>query len=1262
MLRIPAQTPSGQRSLGASVFGLAVAFLVLGLLNVHASSSGLVISPNSGIAGLSEPMNFTTINVSNIPLASPGAQFWGVSVEGGNPDPDTPSLLGFLNASPFTELRYGATWIDEENWSSGCFYNDTSVCYSFHNNVSDYADLCLSSPRYYCILGVPAEINSVSTLAYEVNWLQSTTGWQPNCWAIGNEPEAWTHFNIPWTAWKSSDNRVPTAAQFAQVALNYTDTLRSIDGPGTCIIGLESDSPIANIGSFTNAVTSAVPNDTAVSFHSYPDGKCTLNGKVGTASLSQLLSPSNLTATQLLYNASAANDTSGVPVYIQEFNMGSAHGSTSCGPWVTSYTDSVFTSAVVAQALTYGDPQFTFFHFDCQTPDCLVNSTTGIRSPTYWLYADLLSQMDLEQLHQVNFTAGGNAHTYAVLGENGTHDRTLLLANAQPRGWLNLSVSSLVPSLPTDWEIQNISQNWGPGCASTGCVTTWASSAVSTGPAYITIRNQSTVLVHFWNSLPFSADVNFSESGLPIGTTWSVQVLGHPTMTATVSSSGGTDQTVTLDDGSYTFSATDLDSSWAPPTSFPSIFVDGTSQTQSIVFTLVTFPVEFTKTGLLTGAETDWSVTFDGVTMTGPTMSGNPLVFAPVPNGTYAYSIADVPGFHQTTLPYSSTLNVDGTALAESIAFLPVEYTATVSESGLPSGLPWSVTLNGTTMGLTSDGGTDTLTWTDLTNGTYPYTISDVPGWHQPNLAYSGSIPVNGGSGAIDGTGNGFAVVLTYIAVTYEVTLSESTLPSGQAWEITVGGVAGQLTTDGSLDSLTWTGLGNGTYSYSIASISGWHETTLAASGKLKVIGGNGPIDGTGNGYLVTLVYSRSTYPVSFSETGLPSGRTWTVTFNGVMEGLTTDGGTDTQTFTAEPNGTYGYSIQGISGYHQSTVPYTGTETIAGAGLALSLTYTQVTYALEFVESNLPSGLTWTVTVNSGAQHLTTDGGTDTLTFAAANGTIAYSVTGTAGWHQTTLPYAGSVSVSGSSETEPTLVYSAVTYKATFTEAGLASGTSWAVTVGSLELSSASAKIVFALSNGTYSFTVDPVTTHKSTPAAGSLSIAGGPVSRTVKFTDSDYTITFSESGLPLSTSWCVTLTPGPQAACSTTKKVAFSEGNGDYSYSVTPIAGNHITTGSYTGTVTVSGASPATVTIHWKPVTYAVKFTESGLAKGTTWSVTIDGKKKSTTGKSISLDLGNGTYAFTIAAAGHSETSNPTNPLTVDGAVVDVTVTFTAT
>ncbi|MFZ0830606.1 MAG: hypothetical protein WCB18_09365 [Thermoplasmata archaeon] len=1068
---------------------------MLGLVGLQGASLGLGSSSMPPALESSISIgNITTVNVSNVALPGPGSHFWGISVEGGNPNPDMPSLKGFLNAAPFTVLRYGAGWVDEENWSAGCIYNDTSVCYPVHNNVTDYAQLCLSSSRYYCILGVPAEINSVSTLAYEVNWLQSTTGWQPNCWAIGNEPEAWNHFNIPWASWKASDNRKPTASQFAQVALNYTDTLRSID-PGACIIGLESNDPLANIESFTNAVTSAVPNDTAVSFHSYPDGKCTLDGKTGTtAPLSQLLSPSNLTLTQALYNASVANDVSGVPVYIQEFNMGAAHVPTSCGPWVNSYTDSVFTSAVVAQALTYGDPQLTFFHFDCQTPDCLVNSTTGIPYPTYWLYTDLLSQMDLEQLHQVNFTAGGNAHMFAVLGENGTHDRTLLLSNAQPRGWLNLSVSSLVPSAPNDWEMQTVAQNWSAGCASTGCVTTSGPYNVSSGPTYIKIRNQSTVLVHFWNHLPFSANVSFSESGLPVGTTWSVQVSGQPTTTATVSISSGTDQTVNLDDGSYTFSAIDSNSSWAPPTSFPSIFVDGTPEAQSIVFTLVSFPVTFTKTGLLTSAETDWSVTFNGTTMTGPTMTGNPLIFAPVPNGTYAYSIADVPGFHQTTLPYSGTLTVDGAALAESIAFTPVEYTVTVSESGLPSGLSWSVTINGTTMSRTTDGGTDTFTWTGLANNTsYPYSVADNSGWHQTTLPYSGSIAVNGGTGTIDGTGIGYANTLVYTAVDYQVALNESTLPAGLTWQIEVRGVTEQLTTFGGTNTLSWTGLANGTYSYSITELSGWQQGTLPYTGTLTVTGGTAPIDGTGIGYVNTLVYGQVD-TVTFNEKGLPPGTTWSASVAG--DPLSSSG--TAITFPAA-DGTYSYTIGMVPGYHPAKV--SGSVTVTGVAVLVNVSFSLTTYTVKFTETGLASGTSWSVTYNG-------------------------------------------------------------------------------VTQSAVKASISVTKVV----NGTYSYTITPNAGYQTTSYAGSVTVAGG-------------------------------------------------------------------------GQGTVAN----TVKVPWTVVKYAVKFAETGLPHSTKWTVTVDGVTKSSTGTTMSFNLPNGTYSFTIKASGYSESSKPTDPLVVNGASESATVTFTA-
>lgn len=236
---------------------------------------------------------------------------------------------------------------------------------------------------------------------------------------------------------------------------------------------------------------------------------------------------------------------------------------------------------------------------------------------------------------------------------------------------------------------------------------------------------------------------------------------------------------------------------------------------------------------------------------------------------------------------------------------------------------------------------------------------------------------------------------------TYSVTFSESGLPSGLTWTVTVNGVTEHLTTNGCTDSLTWSGLASGTYAYSIAGTPGWHQTTLPYSGTVVVSGGSVTEP--------TLLYTQVTYPVSFSESGLPSGLTWKVTFNGVTKGLTANGGTDTLTFAPEPNGTYAYSIAGNPGWHQSTLPYSGAQTINGAPLSVSVTYTQVTYAVTFTETGLSSGTSWSVTLNGATKSSTTS----TITFTEPNGTYGYTVGTVPGY--TASPSSGSVTVNGAS-------------------------------------------------------------------------------------------------------------------------------------------------------------------------------------------------------------------------------------------------------
>jgi hypothetical protein len=69
-----------------------------------------------------------------------------------------------------------------------------------------------------------------------------------------------------------------------------------------------------------------------------------------------------------------------------------------------------------------------------------------------------------------------------------------------------------------------------------------------------------------------------------------------------------------------------------------------------------------------------------------------------------------------------------------------VTYPVTFAETGLSAGIVWSATLDGVDV----SSGTDTIAFSGLVNGTYPFTIGQVPGYTL-NLS-GGSIAVDGGA------------------------------------------------------------------------------------------------------------------------------------------------------------------------------------------------------------------------------------------------------------------------------------------------------------------------------------------------------------------------------------------------------------------------------------------------------------------------------------------------------------------------------------
>ncbi|MFY9717715.1 MAG: thermopsin family protease [Thermoplasmata archaeon] len=711
---------------------------------------------------------------------------------------------------------------------------------------------------------------------------------------------------------------------------------------------------------------------------------------------------------------------------------------------------------------------------------------------------------------------------------------------------------------------------------------------------------------------------SFTESGLPSGTSWSV------TLNSNEQSATGTSIGFSEANGTFSYTVSPVAGYQASPTS-GSVTVNGASVSVGVTFTPVTYTISFSESGLPSG-ET-FQVMLNGVPESTLTDGGTDTLAFTDANGTYSYTIASISGWTQATLPFSGMLTVDGTAVTEpTLAYTQVTYSVTFSESGLPATTPWSITLNGN-----PESSMESSILFSEPNGTFGYTVGGVAGF-APAVP-SGSLTVNGAD---------VSVSVVFTQVTYSVVFSESGVPSGETFSVTLNGTTQSLTTDGATDSLSFV-VPNGSYAYSIAEIAGYTQSTLPSSGSVTVSGAT-VIE-------PTLVYSQVSYAVTFSESGLALGTMWSVTLNGNT--ISTEG-----TFIefTEPNGTFSYTIGDVAGY--SAIPNSGSLTVNGGSTSVAIDFATVTYIVTFSESGLASGETFQVTVNGDTEQLTTNGGTDSLAFTLANGTYSYTITGVTGYYQSILPYGGMVTVNGASVTEPTLVFSQVTYSVTFTESGLPGGTSWSVTLNGDTLTSTGATIVFAEPNGTYGYHVDLVPGYGPTPSSGSVLVNGAPESVAIAFTAGLYPVTFYETGLPGGTSWSVRI--GATTLSSTGSSIEFMLPNGTYTYYVGPVPGYQAI---YTpGSVTVHGAA-ANIGVTYLEVTYDVLFTETGLPAGKTWTLVFDGTTATTLAgrEFIVLDVPNGTYDYLIHSNGAFRVTGlaPEGTITVNGASVSKSVTF---
>ena len=515
------------------------------------------------------------------------------------------------------------------------------------------------------------------------------------------------------------------------------------------------------------------------------------------------------------------------------------------------------------------------------------------------------------------------------------------------------------------------------------------------------------------------------------------------------------------------------------------------------------------------------------------------------------------------------------------------------------------------------------------------------------SLVGSGQVSVSAGVATVSGNG---AITATFGPQLYEV--SFTTKPAN----------CGSITFNGTTYTYgSGTAVPAGTYPVSATTCAGYSLQSLTGIGGVSVGGDEATVNGVGG---IIATFSVTTYPVTFTESGLPSGTEWWVNVAGQVP-LRSTTSTDVASL---PNGTYTYTVTSAN---KDYVAAGGGVSVNGAPVPVTVTFSLVTYWVTVSESGLPAGATWYFNV-TGEPSLSgtineTNGSSRLLGEFLPNGTYASRVATADKEYSPNGSFTGASFVVNGTGLVETVKFSLVTYPVIFEETGLPTKTlakdGWTVVLNGIRVWNTISEIFFSgMPNATYGVLITgpsgyTVSGEVNWTGNGTLRVAGPTLVRVSMAPFKTAKLTFAEKGLRKGTKWCVGLDGAPECSTAAATKFLNLTPGVSYGYAVvSPIVGQTITPGA-TGTVLVTKSTSVSLTFTYP---YAVVFTQTGLTSGS-WSVTIKGHTEtvSAVNGSILFDLKNGTYGFKVGAiSGYTTVSSPKKAV-VNGAGITITVTF---
>jgi hypothetical protein len=303
------------------------------------------------------------------------SSMWGATGQFGAVAPNS-TLTSEVQPTDIRVLRFDPQ-IDWTNLSLGVSYrawNGTIGRYSSEVNLAADWAFCESlKPKCDFILQLPAETNSTGDLLSALHYALNL-GVRANAYTIGNEPENWEHFGIPWTSWTQSDASPVSPNQYAAEVKVMAAAIRSVV-PGASV-------DIESYGCFPHALLNAtVAQDggilTAIGCHWYPSGyvdavehQTSLQDLYNGLWSGGITNTSSGAGTTRLFQLEAmiSADWPGrdLPVWIDEFGIQYGWSVSTGDPanWVVYerlYPDFAYTAGAIAQTMAVNLTQLLYF-------------------------------------------------------------------------------------------------------------------------------------------------------------------------------------------------------------------------------------------------------------------------------------------------------------------------------------------------------------------------------------------------------------------------------------------------------------------------------------------------------------------------------------------------------------------------------------------------------------------------------------------------------------------------------------------------------------------------------------------------------------------------------------------------------------------------------------------------------------------------------------------------------------------------------------